>query len=194
MRKAIGFAVSLALGACGGGAGQDLVTYVGSTFSVGAPRGWEVCSRPGESGEGTASVVMSGPRGTQEFPPFIQVTDEGTERTFEHAVRFQELLLSLTPGYRKISEEPTEVDGAEDAVAIRFSQQYPSTGPGEPAVPVSGRLVTAAGPGGDIVTLTAVSHTKDAARFQASIEAAVDSLEVGGEGTEGTRVDRLPAC
>lgn len=187
-------AAALALASCAGNQGRvDLTTYSGAGFSIGAPMTWEACTRAGEEAT-NGSLEVAGPLGAQEFPPVVQVANLGTGRTFAHAVRFQELLLSFSPGYREVSREPADVMGASEAVAIRFDQRYPAPGPGEAEVPVTGLMVLAAAPGGEVVTMTTISHADDADRFAPTFDSVLESLKLGGGGSQGTPVDRLESC
>jgi hypothetical protein len=195
MQPALRYALALgfALTGCGDQGRADLTTYSGTGFSIGVPTNWEACARGGEEPVGD-SLEAAGPPGAQEFPPVIQVSNLGKERAFGHAVRFQELLLSFSPGYREISQEPADVTGATEAVAIRFDQRYPAPGRGEAEVPVTGLMVLAGAPGGDIVSMTTISHADDADRFAPTFDSVLESLEVGGGDTQGSPVDGLESC
>jgi hypothetical protein len=184
------------LGACGSGLPENFVAYTGDGYSVAAPRDWSACRRQTTTEDEQAiTLEIRGPAGPGRLPPFIQVSNQGTQRKFEHAVRFNALLLAIQPGYRELSREEADVAGATEAMVITFRQRPPVPNPGVQQLVLTGRSVLAAAPDGAVINLVTVTEEEDAERLATELGDLTTSFKVGQEASaEGSSVDSLAQC
>jgi hypothetical protein len=193
MRLVVGLlAVGVMASSCGSGVGstpEGFARFQGEGFSVAHPPGWTACEIPARLSPTEADLIqISAPGG--DFPPVIEVSNEGRRRRFDHALRFHRLLLEITPGYRALGESPVEVAGAEQAVRIDFRNR--PVLPGVPPVEFRGSNVLALGRDGDVVSLLVSASAADYEAMTESIEGIIRSLRVGNE--EGGARRTVPRC
>lgn len=188
--------VATLLAACSRGLPSTFAVYRGEGFSVAYPGDWKGChGRVPLAGGEAPAVEVSGPAGRQQVvPPIVQVANEGTERTFDHALNFHRLLLQVNPGYKQLAEEDVDVSGAKRAVRIEFEQEYPfSVGQSRPRI--HGINLLAEAPNGGVVSVLASATVADFERLNETFDDVLRSLAVGSEIDQSTRVSpNLPAC
>jgi len=197
LARVVGLASMAALlTACSRGLPSDFAVYRGEGFSIGYPRGWEGCEgqltfdgNPGSAAE------FRGPTARNEvFPPLIQVTDEGTKRTFDHALKFHRLLLQVRQGYKQLAEDDLGVVGAKKAVRIEFEHEFPLPAPpGQPRL--HGMTVLAEAPDGSVVSVLVIATAPRFERLKETFDDVLESLAVGSEIDQSGRVSPdLPSC
>jgi hypothetical protein len=182
--------VAAACGASDGG--PSLTTFEGDGFSVGYPVGWQSCRMPVPETDAVAAQ-FSGTAGGEDVSPILQVSNEGAERPFDHAVRYHTLLLELTPGYKELGNDPVEVQGAEQALRIEFTQRPPFPDPSGRLVELHGLNVLAEAADGNVVSLILSSSESQFDAMGPTFDAIVESLEVKPAGGASS-LDRLPDC
>lgn len=182
--------------ACSRGLPSDFAVYRGEGFSVAYPSGWKGCEgRVAIAGGDAPAVEFSGSAGREQVvPPIIQVTNEGAQRAFDHAVRFHRLLLQVNPGYKQLANENVDVPGARMALRIEFEQLFPlAAGQGQPKI--RGMNLLAEAPDGSVVSLLASATAPDFQRLKETFDDVAGSLAVGSEMAEtGAGSPNLPAC
>lgn len=192
----VGLIAVAVLSACSGGLPSDFAVYRGDGFSVGSPGGWKGCQGELTFNGGNPTVVQfSGPTGTSEsFPPLVQVTNEGTTRTFDHALKFHRLQLQVRPGYRLIGEEDLDVPGAKKAVRIEYRHDFPI--PSSPDQPrLHGITLLVETPDASVVSLLALASDSSFDDLKDTFEDIVGSLAVGTEIDQSSQTSPdLPAC
>lgn len=190
-------AAAALLGACSGhGLPSDFAVYRGEGFSVGYPSAWKGCHGILPfAGTDEPAAEFSGPAGRQQVTnPVIQVTNEGTTRTFEHALKFHRLLLQVNPGYKQLDEDDVKVPGAKKAVRIEFQQAYPiPVQQGQPEI--RGLNLLAEGPDGSVVSVLISATAVDFDRLEKTFDDVVRSLAVGKSAATPSPASRnLPDC
>lgn len=199
MFRWLGWLVAFAalLGACSRhGLPSDFAVYRGQGFSVGYPSAWKGCQGTlSFAGTDEPAAEFSGPTGRRQvIPPVIQVTNEGTKRTFDHALKFHRLLLQVNPGYRQLGEEDLKVSGAKQAVRIEFRQMYPIPATqGRPEI--KGLNVLAEAPDGSVVSVLISATATDFDRLEKTFDDVTRSLALGKEVATPSPASRtLPDC
>ena len=187
-------AIAAVFSACSKGLPSNFATYRGEGFSIGYPRAWNGChGQLPFAGTEEPAAEFSGPAGKgQIVPPVVQVADEGTKRTFQHALNFHKLLLQVNPGYKELGEDGVKVPGAKTAVPVEFQGAYPDpVAQGQPEI--HGMNLVAEAPNGSVVSLLISATTADFERLKETFDDVLRSLALGSEVDQSGSAN-LPDC
>jgi hypothetical protein len=127
--------VALALAGCGGSGGDEqptagapagFTTYQASWFSISYPVGWTVSEKPNSTG-GSPVISILGPNGSGGFPPQIAIGHNANYSSdFDDAMEVFRLA-SIGQTGAVVSDQPTQLAGAERAQRTEYTQPQQGT-------------------------------------------------------------------
>ncbi|HYV00943.1 MAG TPA: hypothetical protein VEM93_01160 [Actinomycetota bacterium] len=196
MSRLVTLAVVLTLAASAScsssGPSVDLTTFQGDGYAVGHPPSWEGCVAELPDVKAMAAR-FAGPTGAAGIPPVLQVSNEGTARPFEHALRFHELLFQVSPGFKQQGgDQDVDVEGAEQSKEIRFTDRPPFGGGGAQPLVLRGVFVLARTSEGNVVALTLTAEDQEFSSMSSTFDAIVASFQVGTDAA--SQMGQLAQC